>query len=101
MGETSDSPTIVLPDAMELESKYHLSRNPPGSGSYTRNSILRGNFALVDRYLRELASVFVPLQRVCTDSRDVDFSTEIARKVTEMRSLFDNGTRTDRATFQN
>lgn len=46
-----------------------------------------------------MASIFVPFKGVGSDGGDVDFTTEVTRKVAEMGSLLNDGSSTDRRSF--
>lgn len=46
-----------------------------------------------------MAGIFVPFKRVGSDGGNVNFTTEVARKVAEMGSLLNDGSSTDRIGF--
>lgn len=63
----------------------------PSCGGDTRYPVLRGNLALINLHRGEFARVFIVLQRVGGNRRNVNLTTEVAGKVTEVGTLLDDG----------
>ena len=64
----------------------------PGCGGDARNPVFRLNLAFIDYNSTEFSSVFVPLQRVSDDGRDIHLSSKVPGEIAEMGSLFDDRT---------
>ena len=101
VGERSNGSALIFPgeinwhdSSKKTNSSY--ARVPCRRGD-TRNPVVRLDLFFIDDHPTELSSVFIPLQRVGSDSGDVHLPPEVPGKVTEVSSLFDNRTGTARS----
>jgi hypothetical protein len=53
----------------------------PSRAGDTRDAVLGFDLGLVDGDLGEMSRIFVPLERVRDNTRDVDFAAKVAREV--------------------
>lgn len=66
----------------------------PGSGGDTRNPVLRGNLALVNGHLGQVAGVFIPFERMSDHGRDVNLTTKVTGEIAKVSALLNDGAST-------
>ena len=73
----------------------------PGGSCHAGDPILRCDEGLINGHLGKLGGLFVPIECVCLNGRDIDITPKVARQITEVGSLFNHRACTVQKSNQN
>jgi len=68
-----------------------IGRVIPSGGGDTRNPVLRGNLALVNGHLGQVAGIFIPFKRMSDHGRDVNLTPKVTGEIAKVSALLDDG----------